>query len=123
MRFLVDANLPRSALPLLRHFGHAADYARDLGLGAAPDCQIAAHVRSAASALLTRDLDFADIRCYPPADYAGLLVMRLPDGVAVGQIINLLERLLKQAALVASLPGHRVILEAGRARFCPPLTR
>ena len=123
MRFLVDANMPRSALPLLLHYGHAADHARDLGLGAAPDSQIAARVRSTASALLTRDLDFADIRRYPPADYAGLLVMRLPDDATAGQIVTLLERFLKQPALVDSLPGHLVILEAHRVRFRPPLTR
>jgi predicted nuclease of predicted toxin-antitoxin system len=45
MRFLVDANLPRSALALLRRYGHAADYARDSGLGAAPDTEIAARAR------------------------------------------------------------------------------
>jgi predicted nuclease of predicted toxin-antitoxin system len=123
MRFLVDANLPRSTLPLLQRFGHAADHARDLGLGAAPDSQIAAHARNTVSALLTRDLDFADSRCYPPADYAGLVVMRLPDDATARQIVNLLERFLKQPALVDSLPGHLVILEADRVRFRPPLTR
>jgi predicted nuclease of predicted toxin-antitoxin system len=123
MRFLVDANLPRSALPLLERFGHVAGHARDLGLGTAPDSEVAARARSTGSALLTRDLDFSDIRLYPPADYAGLVVMRLPDDATAGQIVLLLERFLKQPALVDCLPGHLVILEADRVRFRPPLTR
>ena len=31
MRFLVDANLPRSALPLLHNFGHTAEHAHGCG--------------------------------------------------------------------------------------------
>jgi predicted nuclease of predicted toxin-antitoxin system len=79
MRFLVDANMPRSTLVLLQSFGHAAEHVRDLGLGTAPDSQIAGHTRSIGAVLLTRDLDFSDIRHYPPVDYQGLIVMRLPD--------------------------------------------
>lgn len=49
--------------------------------------------------------------------------MRLPDDATARQIVDLLERFLKQPALVDSLPGHLVILEADRVRFRPPLTR
>jgi Domain of unknown function (DUF5615) len=41
MRFLIDANLPRSAVGLLVGFGHEVDFARDIGLASAPDEQIA----------------------------------------------------------------------------------
>jgi predicted nuclease of predicted toxin-antitoxin system len=42
MRFLIDANLARSVIAVVRGFGHEVEFARDLGLGAAPDEQIAA---------------------------------------------------------------------------------
>jgi hypothetical protein len=32
MRFLIDANLPRSAVALLVGFGHEVDFARDIGM-------------------------------------------------------------------------------------------
>jgi predicted nuclease of predicted toxin-antitoxin system len=121
MRFLVDANMPRSAVALLQSFGHAAEHVRDLGLGAAPDSQIAARARSTGAVFLTRDLDFSDIRHYPPADHQGLIVMRLPDDAVARDILNLLERFLKQTELVAQLPGHLVILEEDRVRFRPAL--
>jgi predicted nuclease of predicted toxin-antitoxin system len=35
MRFLIDANLPRSIVTALQRFGHEVEFARDIGLGAA----------------------------------------------------------------------------------------
>jgi predicted nuclease of predicted toxin-antitoxin system len=121
MRFLVDANLPRSALGLLQGFGHVAEHVSDCGLAAASDFDIAARACGTRAALLTRDLDFADIRRYPPAHYQGLVVIRLPDDAIAKKILSLLERFLKQTELVAQLPGHIVILEKGRVRFRPAL--
>src|SRR5262249_47546937 len=122
MRFLVDANVPRSALALLQKFGHIAEYVRDIGLGASADAQVALHAQQTKAALLTRDLDFADLRTYPPSSYEGIVVLRLPDDAVAEQIVNVLERFLKQANLVKQLPGHLVILEPARVRFRPPVT-
>lgn len=121
MRFLVDANMPRSSLALLAGLGHTGEHARDMGLGNAPDSRIAAQARSTGAALVTRDLDFADIRNYPPADYLGILVLRVPDDAVAQVIVNVLERFLKQTDLTAQIPGHLVILEPDRVRFRPAL--
>lgn len=75
MRFLIDANLPRSAVGLLVGLGHFVDFERDIGLASAPDEAIARRTQESAAALLTRDLDFSDIRRYPPADYNGIPVL------------------------------------------------
>jgi hypothetical protein len=45
MRFLMDANVPRSAIALLLKFGHSAEHVRDIGLGASPDSEIALHAK------------------------------------------------------------------------------
>ena len=74
MRFLVDASLPCSATALLRQLGHDAAGVRDIGLRQATDDVIAAHARTNQQALVTRDFDFADIRNYPPAEYAGIFL-------------------------------------------------
>ena len=42
MRFLIDANLPRSIIALIASLGHEVEFARDVGLAAAPDHEIAA---------------------------------------------------------------------------------
>jgi predicted nuclease of predicted toxin-antitoxin system len=121
MRFLVEANLPRSFLALLRSFGHTSEHVRDVGLGAAPDSQIAARARATGSVLVTRDLDFANIRDFPPADYPGLIVLRLPDDATAEHILNVLRQFLLRTDLVTQTPGHLVIIEKSRVRFRPAL--
>ncbi|WP_395714589.1 DUF5615 family PIN-like protein [Reyranella sp.] len=41
MRFLIDANMPRSVVALLRSLGHHVEFARDIGPGATLDRDIA----------------------------------------------------------------------------------
>jgi predicted nuclease of predicted toxin-antitoxin system len=121
MRFLIDANLPRSTVVLLSTCGHAVEFARDIGLGAAADADIAAHAKSVGAALLTRDLDFADIRRYPPQDYMGIVVLRLADDATAPEIVAVLERFVKQSGLLAEVPGRLAIVERDRVRFRPAL--
>ena len=122
MRFLIDANLPRSLLEVIRAYGHEPEHIRDIGLGGATDADIAAYARAARSALVTRDLDFAHVLAYPPADYVGIVVMRLPDDAIATQINDLFARFLKRSELLSRVPGHLVIVEPGRVRFRPSLT-
>lgn len=66
MRFLIDANMPRSAAELLKRYNHEAVDVRDIGMGAAADSDIAIYAQQKGLAVVTRDFDFADIRNYPP---------------------------------------------------------
>jgi hypothetical protein len=91
VRFLIDANMPRSSGEALRRWGHEALDVRDIGLGGAADADIARHARENGLAIVTRDFDFADIRNYPPADYQGLVVLELPDDAVATEIVTLLE--------------------------------
>jgi predicted nuclease of predicted toxin-antitoxin system len=122
MRFFLDANMPRSAMAVVSRFGHEVEFARDVGMGQAPDDEIAARVRKTGAVLLTRDLDFADVRRYPPDQFLGLVVLRLPENTVASDIAQVLERFLRERVLVSSLPGHLAIVELERARFRPPLT-
>ena len=119
MRFLVDASMPRSTAPLLCRYGHPAEDVRDIGLGSAPDVQIAAYARTHELALVSRDGDFGDIRNYPPADYAGIVVMTLPKDTIASVVLTVLESFISQGDLLARLPGHLAIVEQWRARFRP----
>jgi predicted nuclease of predicted toxin-antitoxin system len=46
MRFLIDANLPRSIIALISRLGHEPLFARDIGLADAPDREIAARAQA-----------------------------------------------------------------------------
>jgi predicted nuclease of predicted toxin-antitoxin system len=122
MRFLIDANLPRAAIVVCQKFGHQVEFARDIGLAAASDAQIAERARESGAALLTRDLDFADVRRYPPDQYPGIVVLRLPDTTVAREIARILERFLMEPGFLEPLAGRLAIVEVDRVRFRPPLT-
>jgi len=119
MRFLLDGNLPRSAAPMLRQLGHDAVDVRDIGLRSAPDDVIADHARGNRLTLVTRDFDFADIRNYPPDDYAGIVVLQLHDDATAPQIVKLLETFAQREAWLGQVSGRLAIVEVGRVRFRP----
>jgi predicted nuclease of predicted toxin-antitoxin system len=60
VRFLIDANLPRPVIAALERAELQVEFARDVGLEAAPDEQIAARARENDAAPIKQDMDFAD---------------------------------------------------------------
>jgi predicted nuclease of predicted toxin-antitoxin system len=119
VRFLVDASLPRSAAVVLRQLGHEAVDVRDIAMRDADDDVIAAHARRNRQTLVTRDFDFANVRNYPPADYAGIVVLELPNDAAASQVLKLLERFARREDWLARLNGRLAIVELWRVRFRP----
>lgn len=77
MKFKIDENLPVEAAEVLQQAGHDAITVLDQNLGGDPDLTIVAICQREDRALVTLDIDFADIRAYPPNEYAGLIVLRL----------------------------------------------
>lgn len=118
MHFLIDASLPRSVKPSIEASDHSATDVRDIGLGSSPDSSIAAHALSNGMAIATRDFDFADVRNYPPAKYAGILVLDVPDDSPAPRISSLIADFVR-SPLCARLPGKLAILQFGRVRFRP----
>ena len=121
MDFLLDANMPRSALGALTDAGHQAWHIRDIGLGDATDERIDRHAQTQGWILVTRDLDFCDIRNYPPEHTSGRLVLRVDDTSTAEDIAQLLQRFLILPELVGQIPGHLVILDSNQVRFRPAL--
>ncbi len=77
VRFKVDENLPKEVADLLRANGYDALTVLEQRLGGTQDIGLAQICQRERRALVTLDVDFADIRRYPPADYLGLIVLRL----------------------------------------------
>jgi predicted nuclease of predicted toxin-antitoxin system len=77
MQFKVDENLPSEVASMLRQAGHDATTVVQQHLAGSTDPQLAAVCQKEDRALVTLDMDFANIRAYPPPQYAGLIVLRL----------------------------------------------
>ena len=77
MKFKFDENLPSDLGTLLRAEGHDAHSVLDEEMRGAPDPSIAKVCQAEERILITLDLDFAHIGNYPPADYPGIIVLRL----------------------------------------------
>jgi predicted nuclease of predicted toxin-antitoxin system len=117
MRFLVDEDLPRSTDDLLRQYGHEAVDVRDIGLRGAKDPQIASYAQRKDLCLVTGDFDFSDVRNYPPGEYSGLVILKLPRTATASFILNLLESFLQQEDLVTQMSGKLAVVEPGRVRL------
>ena len=79
MRFKIDENLHDDAAAFLVGEGHEVHTVHSEGLRGCDDPSIAERCRQEARAIVTLDLDFADIRMYPPGDHHGIIVLRLAN--------------------------------------------
>ena len=77
MRFKIDENLPEEACDLLSRAGHDAISVGQQGLGGAGDARIYQLCQAERRALITLDVDFANVRAYDPKSSAGVIVLRL----------------------------------------------
>ena len=77
MRLKVDENLPRAACDLLNRAGHDAISIGEQGLGGADDARIYQLCQDEQRALITLDVDFANVQAYDPKSSFGVSVLRL----------------------------------------------
>lgn len=88
MNFKTDENLPVEVADLLRQQGHDALSVVDQQLAGRPDVDVAAVCQAEKRAIVTLDLDFSDIRSYPPEEYFGIIVLR-PIPQTISSILRL----------------------------------
>jgi predicted nuclease of predicted toxin-antitoxin system len=77
MLFKVDENLPVEVAQLLSDLGHDAKTVNDQGLKGVNDRGLMERCDNEHRTLVTLDIDFSDIRAYPPRDHEGIIVLRI----------------------------------------------
>ena len=113
----IDENLPSEVASLLREAGHDASTVEEQSLQGAMDDTLIEICRVEERALITLDLDFADMRHYPPEKYAGIVVLR-PQTQSTTQVLELF-RLFLPTLVHQSLPGHLWIVSQSGVRVRP----
>ncbi len=114
MRCKIDEHLPLEIKDLLVQYQHDSVTVAEQGMAGSIDPDVAQVCRKEGRALLTLDLDFSDIRAYPPEDYHGIVVFR-PTIQSITTLVRLTTRLtlLERETLV----GHLWIVEDDRVRI------
>jgi predicted nuclease of predicted toxin-antitoxin system len=103
--FKVDENLPIEVTQLLNEAGHDASSIHEQNMVGCSDDHIASVCQIEERAIVTLDLDFADIRTFPPEDHAGLIVLRpaKQDKASVLEIFHRMVDKLDEEPIVGKL--------------------
>lgn len=116
MRFKVDENLPSEVAEMLRAHGHDALTIFDQQMVGELDPKVADVCRTERRSLITLDLDFSDIRTYPPHFYLGIIVLR-PRSQAKPIVLALVQHLIRFFDGNEKLEGNLWILQATGLRI------
>ncbi len=76
-KFKVDENMPAEAAAMLTQIGHDALTVPDQQMGGRADPDVAAVCRQEVEQIPLRSARTSPIFAYPPADYPGIIVLRL----------------------------------------------
>jgi predicted nuclease of predicted toxin-antitoxin system len=114
----LDENLGQSHVELLRAAGYQADRVTDQGLSGAADPAVWQRVQAEKRFFITLDLDFSDVRQYPPGSHAGLLLLR-PRSNSRDAVSQVLLTVLREHPL-GTLSGSFVVADPGQTRIRRP---
>lgn len=117
MKIKLDENVHGDVRDALAGWGHDTATVHEQGLAGRSDSDIALAVKSEQRCLVTFDLGFANPRRFPPAEYVGIVVLRLHAPTSRLQVRRLVSFFTTQAE---SVVGKLWILDETRARDWTP---
>ncbi len=116
IRFLIDADLPRSVFAALRDRGLFADDVRDLGLGTATDATVLQFAKTHAYTLISADKGFTNLLRFPLATHRGIIVARFPRHTPARAKTRLLLQWIPTLR-EEDLTGNLLIIQPNRIRI------
>lgn len=119
MKIKLDENLGHSTARLLRQAGHVVSTVFEQNLPGADDHRLIRHCSAEGRALVTLDLDFANPLVFPPWEYRGIAVFRLPRHPTRADI-DRATKVFTSALASEVLDGKLWIVESTRIRLYRP---
>ena len=115
MKFKCDENLPKTACEILKKAGYDATDIWEQKLEGCEDEFLIEKCKKEGRILISLDLDFSDIRTYPPRNSPGIIVLRLKK-FNIQQINEKIRQLIK--TLVRESPEKKLwIMEKSKVRI------
>ena len=114
-RFKLDENLPHQVRTLLTDLGHDAETVHEERLVGEPDSAILQASIAERRILVTLDLDFSDIRQYPPSSHTGIWVLR-PQTQSIRDALSALRGAVTLIGIESTSARLRLV-EPGRVRI------
>ncbi|MBI2487046.1 MAG: DUF5615 family PIN-like protein [Deltaproteobacteria bacterium] len=116
MKFKLDENFGSRTQQLFRTEGHEVQTVRDQGLEGCSDQRLYEVCCSEKRCLVTLDLDFTDVTCFPPEKSNGIVVIRVPRNTSIGLLEELIHQFLRALTQI-SVEKRLWIVEIGRIRI------
>jgi predicted nuclease of predicted toxin-antitoxin system len=118
MKLKLDENLPRDLRATLRRLENDVSTVAEEGLLSQPDPVIGAAAKAESRLLLTLDVEFGDLRKYPPGSHPGIILFR-PRSLGALTVGRFVEDFVQNSDLQA-LAGCVAVVEPKRTRVRRP---
>ncbi len=116
MKFKLDENFGTRTQRLFAASGHDVQTVLDESLGGASDQLLYQVCQSETRCLVKFDLDFANVLRFPPANSAGIVIIRVPKNPTLATLESLVRQFLL-ALEETPIAGKLWIVEMGRIRI------
>jgi len=118
VKFKLDENISRHLKSPLQQLGHDVHTVEDEGLLGHPDTEVANAAKAEGRTLLTLDLEFADLRKYPPGEHPGIVLFR-PRTLGPLSVNEFIVEFVRHG-LPPGLVGSVAVVEPERVRIRRP---
>jgi predicted nuclease of predicted toxin-antitoxin system len=115
MKFKIDENLPSELKDDLTSAGQNAETVHDEAMTGAVDALLIEAARQEQRVLLTMDKGIADVRAYPPENYAGIVLFR-PKSQGRQATLEFVRSHLP-SILGSKLSGHLIVISDSGIRI------
>jgi predicted nuclease of predicted toxin-antitoxin system len=118
MLIKLDENLSDTHTEFLKQRGYECDRVTDEGLSGATDEVVWQQVCQEQRFFIALDLDFSDVRRFPPGTHPGILLLR-PRSRSRQAVLDLLSKIVNEYPL-ESLQGCLVVADEAQTRIRRP---
>jgi predicted nuclease of predicted toxin-antitoxin system len=116
LKFVIDEDMPRSTVKVLKAKGYEVLDVRDCGLRGKSDDEVFEFAQKEKAVILTGDIGFGNILHFPVGSHSGIVIAHFPNEISTFELNN---QILKAFADLKeeNFKENLIILEPGKIRI------